>query len=94
MRAVSGNRISSAMRSAPIWVGSTTLLAPAWISLLSVEGISPRAIISRQGFSARADRVIKTLAASLGSTLARVRARPTPASSSDFSLVASPTRHR
>ena len=52
MRAVSGNRISSAMRSAPIWVGSTTLLAPAWISLGSVEGISPRAMISICGFRA------------------------------------------
>ena len=36
-REVSGNSSISAIRSAPIWVGSTTLLAPACISLRSVE---------------------------------------------------------
>ena len=42
------------MRSAPIWVGSTTLLAPAWISLRSVETASPRAMISILRFRLRA----------------------------------------
>ena len=33
------------MRSAPMWAGRTTRLAPAWSSFLSVEGSSPRAMI-------------------------------------------------
>ncbi len=74
-RAVSGKRIISAIRSAPIWVGSTTLLAPAWISLRSVETASPRAMISILVFRLRAVSVMKTLAASFGSTVASARAR-------------------
>ncbi len=54
------------MRSAPMWVGSTTLSAPAWISLLSVLGSSPRAMICSLGFRLRALRVMNTLAASFG----------------------------
>ena len=40
------------MRSAPIWVGITTRLAPACSSLPSVEGSSPRAMISMLGIEA------------------------------------------
>ena len=85
---------SSAMRSAPMWVGSTTWSAPACSSLRSVEGNSPRAMIVSLSLSERADRVMKTLAASSGSTVASARARSMPAARSTFSSVASPSRFR
>ena len=81
-REVSGNSSIPAIRSAPIWVGSTTLLAPACSSLRSVETASPRAMISIVRLRLRALSVMKTLAASFGSTLASARARAMPASCS------------
>src|SRR5271169_646647 len=49
------------------------------MSLRSVETASPREIISIFSFRSRADSVMKTLAASFGSTLASARARAMPA---------------
>jgi hypothetical protein len=43
--AAAGYRIISAARSAPICAGSTTSLAPAHSSLVTVDGDSPRAMI-------------------------------------------------
>src|SRR5271167_1414897 len=64
----------SATRSAPICAGSTTSLAPAYSSLVTVDGDSPRAMIIIDLFRLRAVRVMNTFTASSGSTVARARA--------------------
>ncbi len=60
------------------------------MSLLSVEGNSPRAMISSFRLRLRAVSVMKTLMASSGSTVARALARMTPASRMVSSSAASP----
>ena len=64
----------SATRSPPICAGSTTSLAPAYRSLETVDGASPRAMIIMDLFRLRAVRVMNTLTASSGSTVASARA--------------------